>query len=416
MELRIEQSCPSCGASIVLHEADRLLKCAFCDVHNYRLGSSAGRYVLPTSLPSHIDKKSVFYIPYIRFKGAVYYVRDTKVLHKIIDTTRIGVEDETFPLSLGLRPQAMTIKPVVAVTAGVFVRQSVETKAVFSHAVAIVDLFSPKRKKKVHHRSFIGETISRVYQPYYVHENVVYDAVDNREFCDLSKIKHILDNTMSSKVSWEPQFISTPCPQCGDILSGERDSLVMHCPNCHTHWQEDGNRFRQVQCEIVEGGNGEKSIAMPFWRISFSTTGSVLQSYGDFLRFTNQPVIVKKAFNEMKLVFRVPAFKMNPKSFLQIASRLTVSQLRIPEGNEGRPNNPHPVNLGHKEAIQAIKSILAATTLNKKRLRDFLSKIVIVDPQCTLEYLPFSKQSHDLIQQHTGTTIRAAAVRFGRSL
>lgn len=416
MELTVEQNCPSCGASIVLSETDRLVKCSFCDVYNYRLGLKPAKYVLPSALPDHISEESVFYIPYIRFKGSVYYVRDAKVLHKIIDTTRIGVADDSFPLSLGLRPQAMKVKPVVSSTQGGFVKQSVETKAVFSHAVAIVDLFSSRNQKKVLHRSFIGETISRVYQPYYVHEDMVYDAVDNRALCSQSKVKNTIKSTMSSKVSWEPQFISTLCPQCGALLSGERDSLVLHCQNCQTHWQEQGERFIPVRWKVVEGSLDMNNTALPFWKISFTTTGKVLRSFGDFLRFTNQPVIVQKKFEEMKLTFRIPAFKIKPKSFLQIASRLTVGQLRLPSEYGVKLNNPHPVNLGQSEAIQAIKSVLAATTVDKKTLRLFLSKIVVVDPECTLEYLPFTKHTHDFIQEHTGTTIRTAALRFGRKL
>ena len=266
------------------------------------------------------------------------------------------------------------------------------------------------------HRSFIGETLSRVYQPYYIHENMVYDAVDNRKICNQSRVDTTLTAAMSSRVSWEPQFISTLCPQCGDLLSGECDSLVLHCQNCQTLWQEKENTFKPVNWITVRGAGRPDTVSMPFWKISFVTSGTVLRSYGDFLRFTNQPVIVKKEFDEMKLVFRVPAFKMNPKLFLQIASRLTVSQLRIPAGERGKLHTPHPVNLSHEEALQAVKSILASTTLTKKRVRRSLSTIVIVDPECTLEYLPFSRHSHDLIQEHTGTTIRSAALRFGRTL
>ncbi len=107
MELTIEQSGPGCGASIELHEDDRIVRCSFCEVNNYMVERGVRRFVLPYSLPDDISERDLFFIPYLRFKGAVLYASSDGFRHKFIDITQLGVNYPNFPMSLRLRPQAM---------------------------------------------------------------------------------------------------------------------------------------------------------------------------------------------------------------------------------------------------------------------------------------------------------------------
>lgn len=415
MDLTIDQNCPSCGAPLVVVEDDRLVQCPFCDVSNYRLDSGAGRYLLRSRLPARISATDLFFVPYLRFKGSVYYVGAGEVGHKIVDTTRIGIEETALPVSLGLRPQAMKLMPVVGSVPGAFVRQTVSTKTAFAHAAMVTELFSGKTDRPIYHRAFIGETLSRIYQPCYLDRGMVFDAVDNRILGPGSILDQHRVNTDFSKASWEPQFISTICPECGGLLAGERDSLVLRCQNCQALWREHNKKFHPQAWLVIES---EEPAAryLPFWRLTFSTTGRVLKSFGDYLRFTNQPVVVDPRYDGTPLSFWIPAFKLNPKSFLQIAAQLTISQGRIPAGGKRRVVSDHPVTLSGEEAGQAIKSVLAATTLNKGKRLPLLPAITIVEGRRELLYLPFVKQTHDYVQEHTSAAIAAAAIRFGRTL
>ena len=415
MDVTIEQSCPSCGASIVLSEDDKLVQCAFCDVHNYKIASEGSRYVLPAALPDHLKEEQLIFAPYLRFKGSIFYVQDSEVNHKIVDTTRLGIDNKQLPVSLGLRPQVMKIKPVVSATSGAFVLQSIPIKTVFSHAAKILDLFRERDKKNTYHRAFIGETLSRIYQPCYIEDDRLWDAVSNRVVGHRSTLAKDLGKTCSSKVSWEPQFITTICPGCGGLLSGERDSIVLQCRNCESLWQEHKRKFIPVDWKVV-ASNDRGASYLPFWQIEFSTTGSILKSFGDFLRFTNQPLVAIQKYETQPLVFWIPAFKINPKAFLQIASQLTVAQGRIPQGENKRVTNGHPVTLGRIEALQAIKSVLANTTLSKEKRFPLLPRLRLGESRCVLTYLPFISQTHDLVQEHTFTAIQTAAVRYGRAL
>ncbi len=415
MELTIEQSCPGCGAAIELHEDDRMLRCPFCEVNNYMVEQGARRFALPWSLPDDIAERDLFFVPYLRFKGAVLYTSGDEFKHKFIDTSRLGVDSSHFPISLRLRPQAMKVKPVVVKMEGRFLEQTVKMDILFSNAVKIASLFTKKKNNSAYHRAFIGESLSKIYQPCYVRGKKIFDGVDNRELGSSPFFETLLEKSSPGKKSWEPRFIGTICPGCGGFLEGEPDSLVLHCRNCETLWQEQRGKFTPLKWSVVSSEN-RAARYLPFWRIIFQTTGKVLKSFGDFLRLTNQPVIVRSEYDEIELCFWFPAFKINPRAFLQAATQLTVTQLRIPEGEKGRLGNNYPVTLPWKEALQAIKSVLAVSALNKKNVYPLLPTIKISSARYSLRYLPFTVHSHDLVQEHTRVTVISAALKYGRKL
>jgi len=72
MELTVEQSCPSCGAAIIGDEADRLLQCAFCGIHHYRVNPGLSRFVLPDKAPKHIRRED-FFTRRISIAGGVFF-------------------------------------------------------------------------------------------------------------------------------------------------------------------------------------------------------------------------------------------------------------------------------------------------------------------------------------------------------
>ncbi len=410
MDVTIEQSCPSCGASIVLSEDDRLIACAFCGVHNYRIAGAGSRYMLP----AEDEGKQLIYVPYLRFKGSIFYVRDKEVQHKIVDTTRLGLESTLFPASLGLRPQAMRIRPVVSATPGRFFLQSIPSNTVFAQAAMVIDLFQERGDRHTYHQAFIGETLSRIYQPCYMQDEQLHDAVTRRMVGHGARLDTAL-KTCSSKVAWEPRFITTLCPGCGGLLDGERDSMVLQCTNCQSLWQEQQQKFVPVPWQVM-ASEDRRARYLPFWRISFSAPGSGLQSFGDYLRFTNQPLAALEKYDRQPLAFWIPAFKINPKAFLQLAGQLTVAQGRIPEGQNRPVSNGYPVTLEQAEAVQALVTVLAYTTLSKEKRFPLLPKLSLENCRAALTYLPFVGQTHDLVQEHTRAALQTAALRYGRVL
>lgn len=415
MELSIKQNCPTCGASITLQEDDRVIQCSFCDVRNYMVQSKLPRFALPAKLPKHIDHEQLIYVPYLRFKGSIYYCQGNEVKHTIIDTTRVGVDSSRLPVSLGLRPQAMKILPVTENLHGTYIRQNIKTKSVFQHAARLTTLFKKKTKNPILHRAFIGETVSRVYLPLYIFHDILYDGITHENLGSSHRFDTTFNKTVPFHSSWEPQFLSTLCPGCGEPMVGSKDTLVMSCNNCESLWQETGGRFSRLVWSRARAGHPD-SVYIPFWRITPAITGVELESLGDFLRMTNQPVVVRREHTERKLTFLIPAFKVNPGVFLQTAKNLTISQLNIPPGEPGKIEIRYPVTLPHKEAVQSLKSVLAACAVSPQKVMPHLANLSFsVDTQ-EVVYLPFTDIGHDLVQEQTKVNIMAAALRYGRSL
>ncbi len=415
MELTIEQPCPTCGAVVSLSEDDRLIRCEFCDVENYKIQHSISRYSLPAKIPPHISNSDIFYVPYLRFKGCIYYCQGEHLRHKLIDTTRIGANIDQFPVSLGLRPQAMRLLPVTRQLPGQYIRQNVKAQKIFAEAARLTSLFNTDRKNTITHRAFIGETISRIYFPVYTHNGSLFDGVNNYEIGSSAAAKQLISNVIAFSSEWEPRFLSTICPKCGDSMNGSAGTLVMNCENCETQWYEDGGRFKAVEYRVMPALY-EKAKYIPFWCLEPEVDGCRLESLADFLKLTNQPVVAQEYHYRKKLSFIVPAFKVNPTIYLNTAKNLTILQSAFENTITQRLTNIYPVTLEHKEAVQSLKSVLAASALSYRLVRGVMESMTFNVETTKLIYLPFRNAGHDLIEHHTGMSIPAAALRFGRSL
>ncbi len=143
-----------------MNEADRLTVCPYCEVQNYMAGSRMLRYVLPDTIPEHIDSRSIIYFPYLRFKGNIYTCVGKKVGCKVLDTTHQGLESRLLPPSLGLRPQAMKIAMVHKGLPGRFIKRTATPAAVLQRAEKLANSVIDSVEDTLYHRSFIGETVS----------------------------------------------------------------------------------------------------------------------------------------------------------------------------------------------------------------------------------------------------------------
>jgi hypothetical protein len=320
------------------------------------------------------------------------------------------------PVSLGLRPQAMRLLPVTASRPGRYVRQAIGGEEAFAQVVSVAESLGRESEGPLYHRALIGETLSRIYQPCYVHGGKVYDAVVQRPLAEqTSWLARHIDTAMQGEAGWEPRFISAHCPQCSEVLTGEGDSLVLHCHHCRTQWQEQGGALQPMRWSTVMASSPHAAM-LPFWKVSFTTEGTMLRDFGDFLRFTNQPLAPHRQNQPQPLSFIIPAFKLNPKSFLQLASQLTFGQWRLPAATDAFPEKVYPVNFPAKEAVQSIKTVLAQATVAKKMRLPLLAEMKVVGAGCVLMYLPFLASGHDVIEEFTGATVLSAALRFGRKL
>lgn len=405
MGFTVEQECPQCGAPIGLEETDHLLQCPYCQVKSFLFAPDYFRLVLPHKAPD----KEIIYAPYLRFKGNTYACQGQTIGHRIVDITHLGTPVKGLPISLGLRPQAMKMRFVTQDTAGSFLRCSLGVDDVLARA--------GKRTSgsgRLFHRAYIGETVSLIYLPLFVHKETLFDAIINRPIVKLTQGEDILGSA-DNHPRWRLTFMSTLCPQCGWNLEGERDSVVLTCNNCNTAWEASEGRFVRVGFGVVPG-QGEKTMYLPFWKIAARADGIGINSFADFIRMTNQPRVVQKDWENQDMSYWCPAFKIRPKIFLRLLSQLTISQKDFKTKETIPKKDLYPVTMPQSEAAQSLKLTLANSALTKRNTFPLLPQVNFAIKDSTLVYLPFTDKGHDMVQQDIRVSINKRALEYGRYL
>ena len=406
MGLTVEQECPQCGAPIGLEETDHLIQCPYCSVKSFLFAPDYFRLVLPHNAPD----KDIIYVPYLRFKGNTYACQGQAIGHRIIDITHLGTPVKGLPMSLGLRPQAMKMKFVTPDTAGSFLKCSLKMDDVLSkvgkHASGTGQLF---------HRAYIGETVSLIYLPLFVQKETIFDAIIDQPIVKLTGTEDMFGSTAEKPLRWKLTFMSTLCPQCGWNLEGDRDSVVLTCNNCNTAWAASEGKFVRVDIAVVPG-QGDKTVYLPFWKITARAEGIEINSFADFIRVTNQPKVVQEDWENQDMSYWCPAFKIRPRIFLRLLSQLTVSQKDF-EAEETIPKRGlYPVTMPQSEAAQSMKLTLANSAMTKRDTFPMLPQVHFAIKDSILVYLPFTDKGHDMVQERMGVSINKKSLEYGRHL
>ena len=443
MDIKIEQTCPQCGAPIVIHETDRLLTCPYCEVKSFIRANGVFRYYLP---PRHGDRRDtpLLYVPYLRFKGSIFVVNEAGIGHKVMDTTQIGVDVPGLPPSLGLRPQAMPVRRLVPQIPGRYLPLTIKARAVLEKAIRLTPLrleqretvrkpvtyeggevvydYSTKVKTVEYsahghflHRAFIGETVSLVYLPVAGRKDRLVDGVTGNTLLRLKHPAEILPSATPFKSGWQEKFTATLCPRCGEILEGEGDCLVMTCGNCDTVWALGREKLEPVNWQMVPGDQ-DTAMYLGFWRITGEIPVLDIRSFADFVRRTNQAMIVRSSWETQKMSFWIPSFKLRPRVFLRVGRNATINQWRLAPASGHVTDSMYPVTLPASEARQSVKVILAATSAARENIFPRLPLIRLEKTATHLVYLPFVDKGHDWYQPQSGITVAKAVLRFGRSL
>ncbi len=408
MDLTVEQECPQCGAPIELNETDHMLRCPYCNVKTFLFAPDYFRFVLPHKTTN----KEIIYAPYLRFRGNVYSCQSQSIQHRVVDITHLGTTFKGLPVSLGVRPQAMKMKFVTSDTAGLFLKSSVRTidmlTAVGKHTSIFVS-------GETFHCAYIGESLSLIYLPLFMEDNMVVDAVTNSPITKLPSDHDIFESATNKNHNWGLTFMATLCPQCGWNLEGERDSVVLTCSNCDTAWEASKGKFTQVDISVIPGRE-TNTVYLPFWKISATSKGVEINSYADFIQATNQPVVVKKDWGKQDMSFWSPAFKIRPKIFLHLSKQLTISQPHFRAEKVSAKKNLYPVTLPQTEAAQGMKLTLAGSATIKKKIMPILPRLKFNIKDSSLVYLPFTDTGHDMVHQQLPVSINKKALEFGRHL
>lgn len=374
----------------MLEETDRLFNCEFCRVKSFLKQRSYFQYVFSDNAPPNTE---LLYFPYWRFKGMFFACTPSGVKHKFMDLSFQAVETNDFPVSVGLRSQALRLRFVSPDLEGRFLPPSLSLDRVMK----IFDArFCDAMPKPIMHQAHIGEALSLVYSPFYV-DGKVYDAILNQAVPQAATADVEALFGSADRPSRRIEFLPTLCPSCGWDLVGQRDSLVLHCKNCKTAWQGGGRKgLQQIPFGHIDLED-EPLYYMPFWRLQADVSGLQLASYADLIKVANLPKVVQEGWDDIGFRFWAPAFKLRPQTFLRLLTSLTLAQPM----EKIRPDFPkgriHPVNLPITEAIESLKVNLATFMKPQQKLMDTLPDVHIQARKLMLVYIPFVEKHHDLV-------------------
>jgi predicted RNA-binding Zn-ribbon protein involved in translation (DUF1610 family) len=408
MSLRVEQECPQCGAPLEIDETDRLLHCTFCNVQSFLANTGPLHFILPRSQP---DPFTV-YAPYLRFKGAIYSCLDSGIAYRLVDISTKGVKLDFLPGTLGLRPQAMKMRYATPEFPGSFLKKSIPAEELCQRAAKNL----PSRAGEILHQAFIGETINIIYLPLSIKDDEILDSITELPLAQIPENSTPFAAAAIEPHAWKPLFLPALCPLCGWNLEGRPDSVVLLCSNCGTAWQAGGSGFSGITIVFTPAKN-KASRFIPFWKYQVKASGIKMDSFADFIRVTNQPLVIRPEWEEMELCFISPAFKIRPNDFLRLSTQMTVNQRFPLQATDSVPTgNLHPVTLGPWDTGQELKIILANSAVSRSRIFPCLPDIHLSIKKYTLHYLPFAETSHELQQMDLGVTINQRVLNYGRSL
>jgi len=389
----IELQCSQCGAPISLEETDRLLTCSYCHVKLYLWTPSQFCYCLPALKAS---SENLIFVPYWRFKGNVYSVIPYEVRQRALDATLLAFSHRMLPATLGIKPQALKLRFASGEIQGTFIRPQMSLQ----EAVMLIQkqfqvLEGSLSSQPPFHREFIGELGSLIFFPVFIRNGEIVDGILGRVIGP--EIDLALDKASSGiPETWQIKPISTLCPNCGNALTGGRESILLFCTMCHIAWDPSSGRLVATKFAVVQGRQ-DSSVYLPFWRMRVVVEGITLKSYADLARLSNLPKMIHSEWEGQEVYFWIPAFKVYSSLFLRLSKQMTLFQPA--EKTEAvLPNAPLlPVTFSEERAAATLKINLASLLTKKKDVFPKLNKITIEPVESTLVLVPFTSVGNELV-------------------
>ncbi len=410
---KIEHPCPQCGAPVVLEETDRILQCEYCRNRLYISSTEHFKYFLAPKQ----SVRGLFFLPYWRFKGIVFSRATSELEGRIVDSNLLAMKLATVPVSLGVRPQVLKLRYVGPGVEGTFLTPQLPCKTLASGHGAYAEHSQPD--------TFISQTVSLIYSPVSVRENLLFDEILERSICRLNEPLNVLPAEPPSGGEGDSRsedwikFLATLCPGCGWDLEGEKDTLVLSCRKCGSGWQAGNAGLERVELGFTHPPDRQTPVVyLPFWRLTGRVTGLELKSYADLVRMANLPRAIPSAWEAREPHFWVPAFKIQPHMFLRLAKTLTFLDKEPELDHEAElPASPlFPVTLPFGEAVAALDVLIASILPSRKPAFFTVDKMSFSMTGNSLIHLPFISRGEELILPEIPMSIQKNSVSLGRLL
>jgi len=392
----------------VLEETDRLFECEYCRVKSYLQPRGYFRYLFPDNAPQNRD---LVFFPYWRFKGLLFSCLPDGIRHRFVDVSHQAIDNVLFPLSVGLRSQALKLRFVSPDAAGRFLKPTLGPQQVLNRCI---ERFSVDLPPPILAQAHIGDSTSLIYSPFYT-DKKLFDAILNRAVSGNGREDVDLSGLDSAKARGAIHFLPTLCPHCGWDLTGRKDSLLLECKNCAAIYKPHHQGFKKLSVVHVPH-KGDDLIYLPFWRIKADVTGIELNSYADLIHAANLPRVPQSGMESIPFHFWSLAFKVRPQHFLRIGQAVTLSQPGGPLEPNLPPSRRHPINLPLKEGVESLKMLLAGFLRPRQTLSARLPQIKVTPRSYILVYLPFHERHHELVHPTLSLAINKNMLHHARNL
>lgn len=354
---KVEHNCPQCGGPIALTEDERILTCDYCKVRLF-VANDGGplRYALP---PRHADVGSIVMVPYWRMRGQMYRGEGVRLATRLLDGTRLGCAAPGLPPTLGVRPQAMSLRFASAELADRFVSPTGTPQ------------FSAVRTTRKPGARIIGDpsfeipllpVTSIVYLPVRL-AGGVFDAVGSRRIGRYDADDWLRQAGAIDPTSPHVRFLPTLCPWCSWQLDCHPESLVLNCGLCRSAYVAGDKQLRELSYSRLPCNGWEIACHAPFWRVRAAVTGLALDSLADLVRFANLPMVTRAGWEHEPIDYWFPAFAITPDQFLRFSRTMTIARLEpAPAGRaheEKAMGQPGPVTLAPAHLTNAVRILLA---------------------------------------------------------
>ena len=354
------------------------------------------------------------FVPYWRFKGLSYTCAPAGVSHRFLDISALALEGtySGLPVTLGIRSQALPLKQITPKTPGRFL-QPADRALVLDQAQQRSLRMS--RSTDNGFTEHIGETLSLIYAPFYVRNGRLKDAILNRGVGSAADTGTRLADLPDCRPEKQTLFVPGICPACGWNLEGAADSLILICRNCSTLWKPGKQALSKVHFRCARPKSGT-DVMVPFWRIQARISGLPLSSMADLARLANLPRAILPEWEHQEVFFWAPAFKVRPRIFLSLSSRVTLGRPAPTLDREIRENVHVPVTLPVTEAVQSIRITLAGLARPRTDILPGLIRLQITPVRATLVFLAFEDQVHDYVHQGLKAGINKNALALAANL
>lgn len=415
--------CPQCGARAQLDVGSPLLVCPFCRTSLYICPNGPLAYYMEPDRRPKDGAETMVHLPFWRFRGIRFRVRDNKMRGALLDATTPAVEGLPSGATLGIRPQ---VAPLTLLSHGrKALPATISDEHALQQAMTRVKMAEAERPDL---ERFIGETQCLIHAPFFLRrdrrgENGMLEGAwkgaAQRYKLSVQEFSRLERESRRSPAEVSMSFLTLVCPECAGALPAVDSAVALVCTGCLRGWRIAGPEYRPLDYRVLRTADpGPSGRFLPFWQMDMDLEGLPLANRAQMRRalIPYQEAPTSWADDPIRLL--VPAFKLNPRVLIRLAGNISLAPFDRPEetGEFYQGEQAESVRLPLTEAAQAVKLVLFSLFSRNRNLAPLVPGSSLRIRKARLVFLPFRNQGRDFVEPLSNQSVPAAALRLGYGL